>query len=86
MLGHGRQTCPCLQALGADAVIDYRSERFEEVCRHALFDIIVDPIGGGYTQAETNLQLTQLIRYPRHPKAAIAAVIAFAVEASSMAQ
>lgn len=37
-----------VKAVGADAIINYRTERFEEVCRHEPFDAIVDTVGGEY--------------------------------------
>ncbi len=34
------------QDLGADEVLDYRTERFEQKYRDARFDVILDVIGG----------------------------------------
>ena len=36
----------CVQELGADAVIDYTKDRFEQVCRRRPFDAILDLVGG----------------------------------------
>jgi NADPH:quinone reductase-like Zn-dependent oxidoreductase len=35
-----------LQELGADVAIDYRKERFEEVCAGEPFDAVLDLIAG----------------------------------------
>jgi len=35
---------PCLQ-LGADRVIDYRQERFEDACKDAPLDCVIDGAG-----------------------------------------
>lgn len=35
-----------LQELGADEVIDYTSQRFEDVLKSNPVDVVIDPIGG----------------------------------------
>ena len=32
--------------MGADEVIDYKTQRFEEVCKGQPFDCVVDSVGG----------------------------------------
>lgn len=37
-----------VKSLGADAVVDYTKDKFEEVCKDQPFDAVVDMIGGDY--------------------------------------
>ncbi len=44
------------QDLGADEVLDYRTERFEQKYRDARFDVVLDVIGGAPSTAQQTVQ------------------------------
>ena len=66
------RNCAFVKTLGADEVIDYRTQRFQEVCKD--IDIVVDTIGGEVQEASWSVLkpggiLVSIIRPPPDERA-----------------